>query len=633
MGDEVKGLLLWFNNRKFKYLIGLFLYWLIINYFVLHAPLSFFDVPTVSPIEKTYALKSLATSPSELSNDNWFSQLLPDDWSKRNHEAEQIWYRSVVDIVDIGNQTWAIYLPSVTHNAAVFVNNIWVGQGGQFDEPVSRYHNKPLLFKFPPEILNTGTNVIDVRVKSTVHDQGLLGQFYIAPSLLLEPSYSFKSFVRVDLIVWLTISMFLMALVVFAFWYARPQDAIYGIFSLELFFWAIHNLNLFVSNIPISTQLWESISLVTFGWTIIAMVFFNHRYAGGTVKWVEKLLLIVAGSYLLIFLLPDTSSVLFAGFRLWNSFLLLVGSYAIFHLLKLYWQEQNKDVFLMLLVGIPIIVFGLHDYLMLNHFIDRQDGLIIQYSVIPASALFSWFMIRRFVFSINEAENLTENLEQRIEENKIEIKQQYEKLAGMEKQSVLSEERERIMRDMHDGIGGQLISVISMLQSRKEPIFKKVVEKVQYSLTDLRFVIDSLDPLHQELPTLLGMMRYRLSDQLEAADIKLEWAVTDLPELPNMSPRRSLHTMRIVQEAITNSIKHSESKKMTLSTGVIGKETRSVFVDIIDYGKGFDLSAISSSDFGRGVKNMQYRANQMDAVLDLDSSLSGTRVRLLIELV
>lgn len=151
-------------------------------------------------------------------------------------------------------------------------------------------------------------------------------------------------------------------------------------------------------------------------------------------------------------------------------------------------------------------------------------------------------------------------------------------------------------------------------------------EKVELSLIDLRFVIDSLDPLLSDLPTLLGMMRMRLVDQLEAANIELEWAVTELPEIDNMSPRRSLHIMRIVQEAITNSIKHSGSDKMKLVTGVAED---SVFIEVIDYGAGFEISSVSEKQ-GRGVKNMRYRAQQLDAELEFRQLTKGTSVRLLL---
>ena len=290
----------------------------------------------------------------------------------------------------------------------------------------------------------------------------------------------------------------------------------------------------------------------------------------------------------------------------------------------------------MMLVGIPILVFGFHDILLINNFIDRRDGMTMQYSVIPSVLLFSWFLIRRFVQSINKAEHLTATLEQRVEEKQQALQEQYDQLNVLEKQRVLAEERERIMRDMHDGIGGQLVSVVTLLRDYNEPVFVKVREKISHSLVDLRFVIDSLDPLLNDLPTLLGMMRMRLLDQLDAAKIDLEWAVTELPEINNLSPRSSLHIMRIVQEAITNSIKHSNATKMTLATGVVKVDHEKqnkrwqIYIDIIDYGKGVDMTSVTGECQGRGIANMRYRAQQLGATLKINSSVDGTCVRLLL---
>ena len=603
---------------------------------VLHTPFTVFNSPDVGAVNHVRFLSSNVDSLVELnqqdvSQQNWQSISLPDDWYKNhqnNQNNQQIWYRVSVNIDEFKEQVWAIYLPSVTHNAAVYINDIWIGQGGKFTEPVSRHHNKPILFNFSSRLLKQGENIIDIKVKAAFYEQGLMDQFYLAPESQLKDAYAWKTFIRVDLVQWMTIAMYVLSLIVLAFWIARPQDSIYGLFSLELFIWATHNLNLFVSDIPVSVCMWEAMTMSTLGWTVVVMIFFNHRFVGGQNIKVEKIITAFSVFGIGIFFLPDIGSILHIGYSVWDAFVMIFGVYAIYHLIKIYRYQGNPDVFLMLIVGIPILVFGFHDILMINHFIDRRDGLTMQYSVIPSVILFSWFLVRRFVQSINKAENLSETLEQRVNEKQQELQLQYKKLNLLEKEKVLAEERERLMRDMHDGIGGQLLSVVTLLQDQSGDVFKSVREKVQLSLIDLRFVIDSLDPLLSDLPTLLGMMRMRLIDQLEAANIELEWAVTELPEIDNMSPRRSLHIMRIVQEAITNSIKHSGSDKMKLVTGVVED---SVFIEVIDYGTGFDTSSVSEQQ-GRGVKNMHYRAQQLDAQLEYRQLTKGTSVRLLLAL-
>jgi len=619
---------MWLTNNNTRALFFLFIYWLACNYLVLHTPFSIFSTPNVDAVKEVSFLVSSEPSLDALKDESWQRISLPDDWYKNHQRADQIWYRTQINIEKIQAGIWAIYLPSVTHNAAVFINKIWVGQGGKFSEPVSRHHNAPLLFEFSSELLKLGLNQIDIKVKTSFYEQGLFDQFYLAPSEQLKYAYSWKHFVRVDLIQWVTVAMYLLSLIIFVFWVARPQDSIYGLFSLELFIWASHNLNLFVSEIPVSVRIWEAMTMSTLGWTVTVMILFNHRFVGnGNIK-IDKFILSFSILGIGMFFLPDIESILYIGYRIWDAFVMIFGVYAIYYLLKVYRENKNLDVYLMLVVGIPILVFGLHDILMINNFSDRRDGLAMQYSVIPSVILFSWFLVRRFVQSINKAEHLAETLEQRVKQKEQELHNQYKKLSSMQKESVLSEERERIMRDMHDGIGGQLVSVITLLQDSTNDVFIRVRRKVEHSLTDLRFVIDSLDPLLNDLPTLLGMMRLRLVDQLDAENIELEWAVTDLPEISNMNPRRSLHIMRIVQEAMTNSIKHANSKNMTLRTGVLSGQRKQIFIDIIDYGLG--MNAEDKNNQGRGVNNMRYRAEQIDAELKINSSSKGTCVRLLL---
>ncbi len=630
---------MWKNASSRTALPFFFLYWLAFNYLVFFAPVNFFSVDDVVPVANVQYLVSAAEMPQALAQENWQPVLLPDDWYNNHQHVEQVWYRSRVLLDAQAASIWAVYLPSVTHNAAVYINGIWVGQGGQFSDPVSRHHNEPLLFNFSSELLQEGVNQIDIRVKAAFFEQGLFDQFYLAPADQLSDVYYWKHFFRVDFIQWITMAMYFMAVIVFIFWLARPQDSIYGLFAIELFFWATHNLNLFVTQIPVSVCVWESMNMVTLGWTVVTMILFNHRYVGeGNIK-VEKFMLVFAVAGIGIFFLPDIGSVLHIGYSVWDSFVMIFGIYAFYYLVHTYRQKKSQDVYLIMLAGVPILVFGFHDILLINNFIDRRDGLTMQYSVIPSVLLFSWFVVRRFVQSINKAEHLAATLEQRVKEKQQALQIQYEKLNEMENQRVLAQERERIMRDMHDGIGGQLVSVITLLRNYNDDIFIKVREKVQHSLADLRFVIDSLDPLLNDLPTLLGMMRMRLLEQLEAAEIDLEWAVTELPEIKELSPRRSLHIMRIVQEAITNSIKHSTATKMRLATGVIESvvveagETSNIgniFIDIIDYGKGMDETAGEYSHHGRGIVNMKYRAQQLGATLDINSSTGGTCVRLLL---
>ena len=79
------------------------------------------------------------------------------------------------------------------------------------------------------------------------------------------------------------------------------------------------------------------------------------------------------------------------------------------------------------------------------------------------------------------------------------LEQNFDRLKHMEQKHLLSDERSRIMQDVHDGVGGQLVAMLAEIEtgciSQEE-----VRDALSQSLTDLRLVIDSLDTASEDLP-------------------------------------------------------------------------------------------------------------------------------------
>ncbi len=111
----------------------------------------------------------------------------------------------------------------------------------------------------------------------------------------------------------------------------------------------------------------------------------------------------------------------------------------------------------------------------------------------------------------------------------------------------------------------------------------------------------------------LGNLRYRLEPRLNAAGISLEWAVTDLPLLDYLDPENVRSVLRIVQEAFTNTLKHANASRITLSTGV-NRAANRVWVRVTDDGKSFDLERVKG---GRGLANMRSRAVRMRGEVEI----------------
>ena len=174
------------------------------------------------------------------------------------------------------------------------------------------------------------------------------------------------------------------------------------------------------------------------------------------------------------------------------------------------------------------------------------------------------------------------------------------------------------MRDLHDGLGGQLVSALSQVNHYQisEPTLKQTLSD---ALLDLRLVIDSLDEDNSDLTTMLGMLRMRLEPQLRSSGITLGWKLIGDPEVDGFSHETSLHLLRIVQEAITNAIRHARCSEIQMS---IRADAGEVTVCIADNGVG-----IGDAVAGRGTGNMRRRAERIGAHLSIDSIEHGVKVQ------
>jgi signal transduction histidine kinase len=175
--------------------------------------------------------------------------------------------------------------------------------------------------------------------------------------------------------------------------------------------------------------------------------------------------------------------------------------------------------------------------------------------------------------------------------------------------SAINEERQRFVRDMHDGVGGQLLSLL--MQVRSGSIKTDGIEaELQRGLYDLRLMADSLDHVGDDLEVALTAFERRAAQQLASAKIALSWRRGEDLNTLAWDGRKILNLYRILQEALTNCIRHSGATKIAFDFAL--DATRSgLIVSILDNGTGIG----ASSSLGRGLTNMGKRATALGCVL------------------
>jgi signal transduction histidine kinase len=254
---------------------------------------------------------------------------------------------------------------------------------------------------------------------------------------------------------------------------------------------------------------------------------------------------------------------------------------------------------------------------------DSAALYLFPYHSLTLLAVIGWILVDRFARSLNESEQLTAELEQRVRAKHAELQTNYERVRVLEQQQAVVAERSRLMSDMHDGIGCQLISTLSLVEGG-EASKEQVGAALRECIDDLRLAIDSLEPAEEDLLPVLGNLRYRLEPRLKARGIALDWQVSDVPKLSCLTPGNVLHVLRILQEAFTNVLKHADARVVRVATST-GKHA--VSIDISDDGRGFDERIPAQ---GYGLASMRERARAVGGALSLKTSASGTTLSLLL---
>jgi signal transduction histidine kinase len=222
-----------------------------------------------------------------------------------------------------------------------------------------------------------------------------------------------------------------------------------------------------------------------------------------------------------------------------------------------------------------------------------------------------------------EAEASRDELELRVREREQLLKRNFERLRESERVKVEAKERQRIMQDMHDGLGSQLMSAL-MLVERDAVSSDQFAQILRESIDDMRLAIDALAAEEVDLAAALGNLRYRMEPRMRAAGIDLQWDARQLPDDVELHPDVVLPILRIVQEALTNALKHSRARRVKVAVGVESAgEASWLDIRVSDNGVGIDGERIG----GRGLLNMRNRAQKITAQLRLESARgAGTSV-------
>ena len=236
--------------------------------------------------------------------------------------------------------------------------------------------------------------------------------------------------------------------------------------------------------------------------------------------------------------------------------------------------------------------------------------------------LLGWLLRNRYVASLQREQATREDLERQVRERTAQLEANFEALRESEAGRMAVLERERLLQEMHDGLGSQLL-LAKMNAQRGSLSREDMVKTCDDCIQEMRLAVDGLSVADGDLSLLLANLRHRFGARIGEAGLVLEWNVGDTPLVPALRGTGGPDLVRIVQEAINNVMHHAQATTIRVSTARQGDDA--VVVTVTDDGVGMPAGAGE----GRGLRNIRARAARLGGRVDWHAaSPRGTELRL-----
>ncbi|MDX8289199.1 sensor histidine kinase [Metabacillus indicus] len=223
------------------------------------------------------------------------------------------------------------------------------------------------------------------------------------------------------------------------------------------------------------------------------------------------------------------------------------------------------------------------------------------------------------------------------EQTKLSQRLANEKAEEQEKriQKIVSEERNRLARELHDSVSQQLFAASMMMSAINESSdsrteaenrqLQMVEQMIHQSQLEMRALLLHLRPAALKGKTLQEGMKDLLQELSQKVPMEVSWKMEEV----QLDKGIEDHLFRILQESVSNTLRHSKAE--TLEVLFIERDDL-VLLRVIDDGIGFKVDAAKTGSYG--LQNMHERAAQLGGTLKIVSFPGkGTKLEVKIPLV
>ncbi|WP_417608193.1 histidine kinase [Owenweeksia hongkongensis] len=184
------------------------------------------------------------------------------------------------------------------------------------------------------------------------------------------------------------------------------------------------------------------------------------------------------------------------------------------------------------------------------------------------------------------------------------------------------DERQRLARELHDGIGQSLVALKMQLQFDRNPKATDItVKRLDVICDEIRSLSHQMMPLELKENGLESAIQQLIEHNFSVSPIEVDFLFSGLQE--RLPSNIEINVYRILQELSSNILKHSQASKAGIQVLIRGKK---LVLIVEDDGKGFETEAKVR---GIGINNIHVRVEALEGTMQIQSSIgNGTYIHI-----
>lgn len=570
---------------------------------------------------------------------SWLPVTLPDNWARRWPEYNgAVWYRidwrpvcpgSAGGPVNIG-----LTLQSIIMAGEVFINDELIWRDQNLTEPLSRSWNMPRHWRIPASIVHDGVNTLWVRVVGVAQQTPGLGPVHLGGQQAMQKLY--------DDLWWSNRTLFSLNLIItsvlgglfFCIWIVRREQTTYGWYALMSLFWVLFAANVLVTSPwPFSTTLMAArANIIVLVLYTACFCLFTWRFGGQTLPRLERALWILSAALIATAAFAPEASLTssLAGVTLIAAGIFLVNCLQFpVHALR---TRQTQHIMLAACLLIFFMV-SVHDLLLIFQIIGPGTAYT-PFSSIVVSICMSAILGLRHARNVRRIESFNHELAEGIERARTDLATTLEREHALAMANTRLQERLQIAHDLHDGLGGSLVRMMAMVEQTSTPLKgQQFLSMLKLLRDDLRQTIDNGSSPGVKVPATpqewIAPLRHRFVQLFDELNLDSTWKFPPKWHTPP-SALQCLALTRLVEEALTNVVKHSRARRVQVQ--LVQADTTQLELHIEDNGAGFDVAAVRLAGISVGMRSMHARIARVQGTLHISSEPGRTTLTALLKL-